>query len=133
MAKYDHVKRPSYVRFGPQGELEELFCKICGTAIGGMTEQVKGKRFENGHWIEERILRFRRFHNYAELKLEFHDGSAHVTNGCRNCLHEGLTFDQMHELHLADMELDAGPHTKVCKTRSPKKVVAIRTDGGGIP
>lgn len=131
--KYTYVKRPAYIKVGPDGSLEELFCKVCGTAIGGMSTQVKGKRFENGQWIEEHILRFRRYHNYAELKLEFWDGSAHVTNGCRDCLHEGLTFDQMYELHCADMELDAGPHSKLCKTRAPKGVVAIRTDGGGIP
>ena len=131
--KYDYVKRPNFVRYGPKGELEELFCKVCGSAIGGMTEQVKGRRFENNQWIEERILRFRRFHNYVEIKMEFQDGSAHVTNGCRNCLNEKLTFDQMYELHIADMEMEGDlPHVKQTKRRAPKRVVAIRSDGGGI-
>jgi hypothetical protein len=132
MTEYTYVQRPNYVLYGPNGELEELFCKVCGTAIGGMTEQVKGRRFEHGQWIEERILRFRRFHNYVELKMDFQDGSAHVTNGCRNCLHEGLTSDQMYELHLADMELDGAPYTIKSKARVPKGVVAIRSDGGGL-
>jgi len=135
MAKYDHVKRSKFVRFGPNGELEELFCKMCGTAIGGMTEKVKGRRFENGVWIEERILQFRRFHNYVELKMEFWDGSAHVTSGCRDCLGESLTSDQMYELHLADMEMDlegGGSHAGICKTRVPRRVVAVRSDGGGL-
>jgi len=135
MAKYDYVKRPNFVRFGPNGELEELFCKVCGTAIGGHTEQVKGRRFEHGTWIEERILKFRRFHNYVELKMEFWDGSAHVTNGCSDCLGENLTSDQMYELHLADMEMDlegGGSHAEICKTRVPRRVVATRSDGGGL-
>jgi len=131
--KYEHIKRPNFVLYGPNGEMEELFCKMCGTAIMGMNEQVKGRRMgPDGKWIEERILRFRRFHNYAELKMEFWDGSAHVTNGCRDCLHEGLTFDQMYELHVCDMEMDGTLHTKINRRRVPKGITVIRHDGGGI-
>lgn len=130
---YKFVQRPNYVMFGPNQELEELFCKICGTAIGGMHQALKGKRLnKQGVWIEEHVVRFRRFHNYAELKMEFQDGSAHVTNGCKTCLHENLTTDQLFELHIADMYMDGAEYTKGAVRRVPKKVVAVRTDGGGI-
>jgi len=132
MTEYRFVRRPNYVQLGPNGEMQEMFCKVCGTAIGGLTEQVKGRRFEHGVWIEERVERFRRFHNYVELKIAFEDGSAHVTNGCNNCLSESLTPEQLNELHMADMELDGASYTAEYKKRIPTMVMAVRSDGGGL-
>jgi hypothetical protein len=117
-------------------QIEELFCKVCGSAIGGMTSQVKGRRFESATktWIEEHVLEFRRFHNYAELKMQFEDGSYHVTNGCRTCLSATLIPEQLHELHIADMEVEdmIYPGQEEHMARIPVSAVAIRIDGGGI-
>jgi len=129
---YYHLQRPNYVIYGPNGDIEELCCKMCGSVIGSMAEQVKGRRLTPQGWVEERILRFRRHNTYAELKMEFRDGSFHVTNGCRTCLHENLTMEQLDELHCADMHQDMGAHSVPCMERYPIGIAAIRTDGGGI-
>jgi len=130
---YKFLQRPNYVILSETGELQELFCKVCGTAIAGQQDVVKGRRrSRSGDWIEEHIIQFRRYNNYAELKIEFKDGSFHVTNGCKTCLHENLTQLQMRELMHADMDLEGTENAENSKLRAPKRVVAVRTDGGGI-
>lgn len=134
--KYEYVLRPNYVIFGPGNRIEELFCKVCGSAIAGMQSTIKGRRLDPAtkQWIEEHVLEFRRFHNYAELKMQFEDGSYHVTNGCKTCLSGTLPIEKLHELHIADMLIEdmIYPGQEEHMSRVPESAVAIRTDGGGI-
>jgi|SRR5580765_2997296 len=133
--QFKFVKRPNYVLYGPSMSLEELFCKVCGTAIGGLVTQVKGTRItREGKQIEEQIIRFRRYHNYVEVKMQFEDGSYHVTCGCNQCMSVNLTPEQLDELHQADMSVEEEiyPGQEEHMARKAAMVVAIRTDGGGI-
>lgn len=131
--EYKTVLRPNYVIYDDVGAIKELFCKVCGSAIAGVQESVRGMRqTRQGLWVEERVLAWRRFPNYAELKMEFEDGSFHVTNGCRNCLTEALTNEQLHELMHADMSMEGTENAEASKERVAARIVAIRTDGGGI-
>lgn len=131
--QYKFVLRPKYVILDDVGAIKELFCKVCGTAIAGVQEMVRGRRqTRHGLWIEDHVHVWRRFPNYAELKMEFEDGSFHVTNGCNQCLTEGLTAEQLHELMHADMELEGTEGAEAAKERIALRSVAIRTDGGGI-
>lgn len=130
---FTYVQRPFYVLWDTQGGIAELFCKVCGTRIAGYVERLVDIRQEpNGVRVEVKSLRFTRTEEYVEAKFEFWDGSFHVTNGCRNCVHTKLTSDQMYEIHIADLLNDGGSHTELAKVRVPRKVVIVRKDGGGI-
>lgn len=127
------VQRPSYIILTRTGGLQEIFCKACGTSIGGVQETIKGRRREgDGRWVEDRTSGFRRFSNYVEIKMQFEDGSFHVTNGCRNCLNDKLTPEQLQELHHADMDIEGTPSSQAMKERKPVRVVVFRPDAGGI-
>jgi hypothetical protein len=134
---YTYALRPKYVLFGPDGKIEEIFCKVCGSAIAGMRSRIIGTRFDSvtNKWIETEVRQFSLLPNYTEIKMQFKDGSYHVANGCRSCLSAPLTPEQLHELHIADMELDdmIYPGKADHMARVPVGVVAIRYDGGGIP
>lgn len=130
---YTYVQRPRYVLQGPMGDILELFCKICGSAIAGKRTQVTGRRRTmTGEWIEDHLQTFVRFNNYGEIKIEFEDGSFHVTNGCSQCLNINLAPDVLFELHNADMDVEESIGGEIARTKTPLRVVAIRTDGGGI-
>lgn len=131
--EYKFVKRPNYVTYGEDKSVEEIFCKVCGSPIAGMRARSAGRRLtRDRQWVELVEIRFRRLSNYTDLKIQFEDGSYHVTNGCKNCLSENLTIEQMTELHVADMLLEDWPGRDLQITRVPLQVVAIRRDGGGI-
>jgi|SRR4249919_4089527 hypothetical protein len=130
------LKRPNYITYGDNYEIAEIFCKICGAAIGGLTSKMIGRRLDPAtkKWIETEEVRFRRFGNYAELKIEFEDGSAHVTNGCSKCMHENLTPEELDALHQADLSVDKTeyPGRDLHLGRKAKGVLGIRNDGGGL-
>lgn len=135
--KYKFVQRPNYVGSSPGRPIEELFCKICGSAIAGMQSRIKGRRLDAAtkQWIEEHVLEYKTFHNYAELKILFEDGSYHVTNGCKTCLSGDIPVEKLHELHTADLlhESQDYPGKELHLARVPVMAVAIRLDGGGMP
>jgi hypothetical protein len=131
------IKRPQYVVFNDFGQIESMFCKLCGSEIGSIKDLTQGRRFDKSTktWIEERIRQFRRNSNYAEMKIEFDDGSCHVTNGCRRCMQSSLDSDALNELHNADLDIEeaqGNKGVKMLRTRKALHVLAVRTDGGGI-
>jgi len=133
MTTFTWVQRPDYVIFDSEGNIKEMFCKVCGDVIAAHEDRLKERKVGwGGKIIEVRQARFTRKNNYCELKMEFQDGSAHVTNGCTKCLHPNLSTDQLYELHRADLLLDGGQHTVRNLQRVPIEAVAIRQGGGGI-
>ncbi len=135
------LKRPDYVVFDTDGSIKELFCKVCGTSIAGMRNTVKGRHFDKttGTWIQESVTRFQRSNLYAEMKIEFMDGSGHVTNGCATCLNKISTRGHEDEVLLAllnaDMDIEqkqGNKHTRLARDRVPSHVSVVRNDGGGI-
>ena len=115
------LARPNYITYTDTGAINNIFCKQCGTPIAGfvsvpVTPTTRG-------------IRWRRFPNYAEIKMEFDDGHFHVTNGCKACLSLGLSPGVLHELHNADM---TEMHITTDPDIAPMRVVAMDTTGVGI-
>lgn len=132
------VRRPNFMVLTPIGELQELFCKVCGSAIGKTTEIVQGKRYDKSRnqWIETHREMFRRLPNYIEAKILFEDGSMHVTHGCPDCLHENMEKDLLQAIYEADMDMELAQGNKYAaklKLKKVDRIIAIRTDGGGMP
>lgn len=99
------LKRPEYAEIDPDGTLVALYCKVCGTAVGGIEEVVKRRRLEGDKTVETAVVKFSRFSNYAETTLLFDDGSKHVTNGCFDCLSQKLSKAIMRDLYEADVAM----------------------------
>lgn len=74
------LAKPNYIEFN-SGQIEKIFCQVCGIQIAGMTEAPAGP----GPNIHKIVSKFKRFHNYSEAKFKCDDGSFHVTNGCIKC------------------------------------------------
>lgn len=118
------IKRRKFVTYDEKGAIKKMYCKVCGEPIAGTEMRPKG----SGPDITVMVPKFMRYANYAEAKFYFNDGSHHVTNGCRNCLTNALTPQQMHTLYRVDMEemgMFAG-------TRRPLVVVTVDYSCQGI-
>lgn len=118
---------PKFTEYSQEGELVRLRCKICGTVIGERAERSHGfKRLPDGRMIERISDQFHRNNLYCEIKISFEDGSAHVTNGCKNCL-VGLTDGAiLSELEQVDMtEQGFKPRTAIVL-----EVVEVKAGGG---
>lgn len=111
------LSRPVFTIYRSDGEVDQLFCKVCGSMIG---------RYEEGFGLKRLPL-------YAELKMRFTDGSYHVTNGCIDCLSRIKTPEQMHELHQADLEESRTIFFERDIKRVPDEVVVVNQDGRGTP
>jgi hypothetical protein len=93
----------NFAQMGPDGTLERLQCKICGTVIGEKQQRTIGfRKAPDGRVIERIIEGFTRNHLYTEIKIIFDDGSAHVTNGCKTCLMGNLSVEALSELTSID-------------------------------
>lgn len=131
------VKYPSFVRRGPEGQVLEIMCKVCGTPIAGYSETLKNtQRRAGGQQIQEKTIQWHRFHNWTELKMVFSDGSAHITHGCDKCMHRQLTLQQLDELHNVDVDeqgIELGYETAtLLKHRTPTGIVALKKGEGSI-
>lgn len=127
------VKRPEFIVYNEDGSIKELYCKLCGSAIAGEREMSRGlKHAKDGRQYEQLVMRFARFSNYVEAKMQFEDGSFHVTNGCTNCLTPNMGPDDMKRLHEADIAAMPEGFTVRDMHRTPKRIVKVSTDGKGI-
>lgn len=121
------VRVQDFARLAPDGILERLQCKVCGAVIGEKQYRTIGFRTApNGQKIERIVESFARNHLYYEIKIACEDGSAHVTNGCKNCLGGSLSVDLLDELLWTD-EQDLG-----IKLGRRSAEVVERKLGGGI-
>jgi hypothetical protein len=112
---------PNYVVEGDQRRMMVCHCKVCGTKIG---EDFRGA--------------FLRLPNYCEIKMQFIDGTNHVTNLCAECLGRGVTEDlaMLSAMYDADMALMVREVPELAEVLGPKlgpRVVAVDTKRRGIP
>lgn len=98
--------RPDYVEYR-DGQLDKLYCQVCGVQIAGMVERPKG----SGPNMNKLVVRFKRFPNYAEAKFQCTDDSFHVTNGCKKCFMK-LDIKTAQEIYYADMAVMDMPAEK---------------------
>lgn len=130
---WQFVKCLEFVRYDEHMHLQEILCKICGTSIAGMSEELVSRgQDRHGQTLITMQRRFIRHHNYAEVKIQFTNNSFHVTNGCRDCLSESLTPDQLQELYWADVLREPMSFTDNDKKRIAQRVAALMRGSGGL-
>jgi hypothetical protein len=121
------IKVEKFARFGDNGELRTLYCKLCGVVIGENQQRTIGFRtLPNGQKVERVLEGFLRNHLYMEIKIVFDDGSAHVTNGCKNCLTGDLGGEILAQLTSTD-ELE---QKLKASNRKPLGIVEAVLGGG---
>jgi len=122
-----YVKTRDFARLTAEGALDRLHCKMCGRIIGETQQRTVGfKERPDGRIIERIVESFTRNNLYMEVKIAFNDGSAHVTNGCSDCLSGNLGEEILAELTQADEEEQERPVSE----RKPIGVVKTRLGGG---
>lgn len=111
--------RPDYVENDKIGRMIRLFCKVCGVEIG---------EYRRGNFI--------RHTNYAEMKIQFEDGTKHVTNMCTKCMGP-VSRDKtlMIACHRADIDVMVKEIPAMAREllRARPKVVTIDKKRRGIP
>ena len=117
------LKRPNYVE-EVNGVIQKLFCQVCGDQIAGVSASPIG----SGPYANKLSDSFKRFANYAEIKIEFDDGSMHVTNGCKKCLKMTMPIEQANEIYQADLSVMGLKQDN----RVPVRIVAVDTTGVGL-
>lgn len=95
------LKMPKFAIYGPNGEVNALYCKCCGEQIASTQPRPHGP-------LGDHRPRFSRHNNYTEIKILLENLSTripsyHITNGCRDCLQPNMDADRLQELYLADM------------------------------
>lgn len=113
------LAKPNFVEM-KDGQIEKLFCSVCGTQIAGMFEKpLDANRTKFA-------MRFMRLHNYAEAKFQHTDGNFHVTNGCWNCF-KNMNIETAQEVYEADMAEQG-----VKADKQVVAIVAVDTSGSGL-
>lgn len=125
------VKCHNFIKTDDKGALNEILCKVCGTTIAGISEVLSERKSDSaGNVIEVRHRSFSRFHNYAELKMQFTNGSFHVTNGCSKCLSTSLKSEQLQEMYWADYFMNPTGFAPNDVNRVATKAVQVLVGGG---
>lgn len=113
------LKKPDFVEM-KDGQIEKLFCAVCGSQIAGMFEKpLDAARTKF-------VMRFKRLGNYAEAKFLHASGNFHVTNGCKECL-SNITLETAQEVYVADMM-----EQKMPANESVVAIVAVDVSGSGL-
>lgn len=112
------VNYPECTQKTRNGAIRRIFCKCCGYIIS-----------------EQRGRTFWRSRIYAEIKIRFADGTAHVTHICRQCIPE-VQRDKQALMDLYNADLDEmvleDPRMEMFRDKSEPKIVAIDTKARGI-
>lgn len=106
------------------GFVTKVLCKRCGDVIREV--RPVAEPFEDGTVPVALVT----LSHYAEVKIAFDDGSAHITAACLTCARKGWTEDDLEALYSADLEQwiieEQGPElVNRWAERKPLKVVAI--------
>lgn len=109
---------PEFIQRTRTGAIKRIFCKCCGYIIA-----------------EQRGRIFWRSRVYAEIKMRFADGTAHVTQLCQGCLPKVRrnpdALMAMYNADLDDMAQD-DPRIEMFREKSEPRVVAVDTQMRGI-
>ena len=93
-----------YVHRGTMG-IEEVCCKCCGDPVRKLMpdENFTEERIVNGKHILVQRLILGTLSNYSEVRIEFDDGSRHITTVCEHCGPK-LTVDDLEWLYCSDLQ-----------------------------
>lgn len=104
-----------YVHRGTLG-IEEVRCKCCGDPVRKLIphEDFSETRIVDGRPVIVQRLMLGTLPNYTEIRIEFDDGSRHVTLAC-DCCAGKFTLDDLEWLYCYDLAewLTDGDHASV--------------------
>jgi len=137
--EYKHLEYPNYISYSPGGHsIAEMRCKGCGIPIAQVRD-IETRTITESHraldrpkTIRQEVRIFKRLENYTELKIEFENGTFHVTNGCAGCLIEDISVEKLRELLIADVEMSPEGFRQRDIDRVVKGVAQIKRGAGGI-
>lgn len=109
------LERSEYIIFGPQYQVLEIYCKVCGNMLAGLV----GEGYQR---------RFFYFPEYVEFKFSCDDGSQHITNLCFSCMVAIRDDVEMLQLvHDADVEVMARTVPKLRDIYGKRKAVKFES------
>ena len=100
------IKKADYVKRGRQAKSSDaVYCKLCGDKIAGyiLDDSFSEATRANGQTIIRERMIWAEFPNYAELEIEFDDGSKHVTPACRRCANQNHSAEVLDAVHMVDV------------------------------
>lgn len=94
-----------YVVNSPDGYVDAVLCKKCGTPCTGLVEHDRRgyTRMEGGQLVKTRFLVMAQLPAYDSVVIEFKDGTAHETVVCKTCK-PGLTAEDLEAIYAADID-----------------------------
>ncbi len=114
------LAKAKYMTYDHLGRMIGIACKCCGNVIA-----------------EQRKQGFYYYPSYTEIKIQFGNYGAHVTNLCINCVRLAQRDpDLLNAIYEADMaDLTTLPSTAMLNRdqRARPKIVVVETKQRGIP
>ena len=115
----DLLAKPECVEYDRNGRVSKIFCKICGCIIA--------------HSLRRGLHRLSR---YAEVKIQFADGSHHVTNLCLDCVTRHRKNEDIllaiHEADILHFEKDLPSMVEHLENKRSPRVVDVDVHRRGI-
>jgi hypothetical protein len=113
------MEKPNYIQRNRSGGVRRVFCKVCAYVIA-----------------EQRGRMFWRSRLYSEMKIKFADGTAHVTNLCKECTsvarRDPELLMKIYEADIDDLCIDNQQMEIFRIGKEKPRVVAIDNTGRGI-
>lgn len=112
-----------YVIENDVGMVSEVLCKACGEVIRDLRPVAEPLEDDT---VPVALISLA---HYTEVKIEFDDGSFHITPMCGDCAKAGWTSEALEELYGSDLDqwaLDAFDAAEILRwaRRKPVKIVA---------
>jgi|TARA_Y100000310_G_scaffold231529_2_gene234122 hypothetical protein len=84
--------------------VDRVLCKLCGALLKALVplSDLGKEEVINGKTVVTQPVALRETNNFAEITIEFDDGSAHTTMTCKSCI-GGLSDEELELLYAADM------------------------------
>jgi hypothetical protein len=131
---YRRIQASSYVKRDPgTGAVVSLQCKVCGDTIADTQDRTTAYEVtRSGERVKVVKRQYVHFANYTEAKIEFTDGSFHITNGCDKCLTAHMSLAVVKEMYRADQEDSPDGYTDIEQAREPARIVRVVRGTEGI-
>lgn len=98
-------ERAAYVKYGSAG-IEAIHCKLCGQPLRELRpdDRFQERRTINGRDVIVERLALLTLQPYTEVRIDFDDGSHHVTCLCQECANS-LTVEHLEAVYAMDMDV----------------------------
>jgi len=99
------LKCKVHTNIGRGGDIREVRCKLCACAIKSLVVDDsfrEVKKTKNRTMVYERLV-LAELANYVEIKIDFNDGSKHITHICKKDYKE-LSVEDLETLYVGDLQ-----------------------------